>query len=190
MNKQAELLYDAIKENVGENEPIKASLQVAALNYQSAHDQISAIKEVFGKHPGGFEVMNTTESNSDKMTSTTEWENTFQTYPEINVAINLAAEAGPACAKVVSDKGLEDKVFVYGVDDTEESLELLSNGTLDGTIVTSFYNYGYQAAYWLYQHVLEGKTPENVINDAGTILVTKENMDGYDADLKVKTDLK
>lgn len=190
VKKQAELLYDSAKEKVGEDTELKVSIQVAALNYQIAHDQIDAIKEVFGKHPGGFEVVNITESNSDKMTSTTEWENTFQTYPDINVAVNLAAEAGPACTKVVADKGLGDKVFVYGVDDTDETKELIGSGELEGTIVTSFYNYGYQAAYWLYQNITEGKTPENVVNDAGTIMLTQENLDTYEDQLREKVDLK
>lgn len=190
VNVQAEVLYESVKEKIGEDNPIKASVQVAALNYQIAHDQIEAIEEVFGKHPGGFEIVNTTESKSDKMKATTEWENTFKAYPEINVAINLAAEAGPACAKVVEDKGIRDKVLVYGVDDTEETLDLIKNGDLDGTVVTSFWNYGYQATYWLYQHITEGKNPEQVINDAGTILVTNDNLDTYSETLREKVDLK
>lgn len=190
VNVQAEVLYESVKEKIGEDNPIKASVQVAALNYQIAHDQIEAIEEVFGKHPGGFEIVNTTESKSDKMKATTEWENTFKAYPEINVAINLAAEAGPACAKVVEDKGVRDKVLVYGVDDTEETLDLIKNGDLDGTVVTSFWNYGYQATYWLYQHITEGKNPEQVINDAGTILVTNDNLDTYSETLREKVDLK
>lgn len=190
VNVQAEVLYESVKEKIGEDNPIKASVQVAALNYQTAHDQINAIEEVFGKHPGGFEIVNTTESKSDKMKSTTEWENTFKAYPEINVAINLAAEAGPACAKVVVDKGIRDKVLVYGVDDTEETLDLIKNGDLDGTVVTSFWNYGYQATYWLYQHITEGKNPEQVVNDAGTILVTNDNLETYSETLREKVDLK
>ena len=190
VNVQAEVLYESVKEKIGEDNPIKASVQVAALNYQIAHDQIEAIEEVFGKHPGGFEIVNTTESKSDKMKATTEWENTFKAYPEINVAINLAAEAGPACAKVVEDKGIRDKVLVYGVDDTEETLDLIKNGDLDGTVVTSFWNYGYQATYWLYQHITEGKNPEQIINDAGTILVTNDNLDTYSETLREKVDLK
>lgn len=190
VNVQAEVLYESVKEKIGEDNPIKASVQVAALNYQTAHDQINAIEEVFGKHPGGFEIVNTTESKSDKMKSTTEWENTFKAYPEINVAINLAAEAGPACAKVVADKGIRDKVLVYGVDDTEETLDLIKNGDLDGTVVTSFWNYGYQATYWLHQHITEGKNPEQVVNDAGTILVTNDNLETYSETLREKVDLK
>lgn len=190
VKKQAEVLYESVSKKIDENTPIKASIQVAALNYQIAHDQIDAIEEVFGKHKGGFESVSITESKSDKMKATTEWENTFKAYPDINVAINLAAEAGPACAKVVQEKGIRDKVLVYGVDDTEETLDLIKDGSLDGTVVTSFYNYGYQAAYWLYQNITEGKKPENVVNDAGTIIVTKENVDTYADALKVKVDLK
>lgn len=190
VKKQAEVLYEGTLKKVNKDTPIIASIQVAALNYQIAHDQIEAIKEVFGKHPGGFEVANISESKSDKMKATTEWENTFKAYPEINVAINLAAEAGPACAKVVQDKGIRDKVMVFGVDDTEETLDLIRKGELDGTVATSFFNYGYQAAYWLYQNITEGKTPENVVNDAGTIIVTNENIDTYGEALKIKVDLK
>lgn len=190
VKKQAEVLYESVSQKIDENTPIKASIQVAALNYQIAHDQIDAIEEVFGKHKGGFESVSITESKSDKMKATTEWENTFKAYPDINVAINLAAEAGPACAKVVQEKEIRDKVLVYGVDDTEETLDLIKDGSLDGTVVTSFYNYGYQAAYWLYQNITEGKKPENVVNDAGTIIVTKENVDTYADALKVKVDLK
>jgi len=186
---QAELIYADVAEKIGEDTPIICSIQVAALNYQIAHDQIAAIEEVFVNHPGGFEVVNTSESKSDKMKATTEWENTLQTYPEINLAINLAAEAGPACANVVAELGIKDSIFIYAVDDVDETLDLVRNDAIDGTITTSFFNYGYQATYWLYQHITEGKTPTEVYNDAGTVLVNKENVETYGEALKIKKDL-
>lgn len=186
---QAEALYADVLAKLGEETPLKVAIQVASLSYETAHEQIGSIEEVFGEHPGGFEIVNTAESKSEKIQSTTEWENTFNAYPEVNVAINLAAEAGPACATVVKEMGLRDKTLVYAVDDVEETLDLLRSGDIDGTIVTSFFNYGYQAAYWLYQHVTEGKVPAQVINDAGTILVTSENVDTYADALKEKVDL-
>ena len=186
---QAECFLAAINEKLGEDTPLKISIQVAALNYQVAHDQIDAIKTVFAKHPGGFDVVNITESKSDKMKSTTEWQNTFNTYPEINVAISLCAEGGPACANVAAEMNLRDKIAVYGVDDIEETLDLIRNGGMDGTVATSFFNYGYQAAYWLYQNITEGKVPEKVINDAGTIIITQANVDTYSDALRVKVDL-
>jgi ribose transport system substrate-binding protein len=187
---QAKLFLEAAEKKLGKDTKLEVSIMVAALNYKIAQDQIAAIEKVFAQHPGGFEIVNKAESKSDKMKAVAEWQNTFKAYPEINVAINLAAEAGPACAKVVQEMDLEGKVTVFAVDDVQETLDLVKKGDIEGTVVTSFYNYGYQAVYWLYQHITEGKKPEKVNNDAGTIMVAKENLDTYAPSLRVKTDLK
>ncbi len=190
VKKQAELLYENALTKVGADTKMVVSIQVAALTYEIAVQQIDAVKEAFGKHPGGFELINTTESKSEKMKATTEWTNTFKTYPEINVALNFAAEAGPACANVAKEMGISDKVAVYAVDDIQETLDLVKSGDIEGTVAVSFYNYGYQAAYWLYQHITEGKKPAQISNDAGTILVTNDNINTYGDQMKVKVDLK
>ncbi len=189
VNVQAKAIYDDVVAHYGNNSDLNVSIQVAALNYQIAVDQIEAIRNVFGNYGGNFQVVNISESKSDRMKATTEWENTLKAYPEINVAINLAAEAGPACASVARDMGNKDSLLIYGVDDIEETLDLVRSGELDGTVATSFFNYGYQATYWLYQNVTEGKKPARINNDAGTIMINKENVDSYGAQLKVKKDL-
>lgn len=186
---QAKAIYDDVVKALGNNATLNASIQVAALNYKIATDQIEAINKVFANYGGSFKVVNITESKSDRMRATTEWENTFKAYPEINLSINLAAEAGPAAAAVASELGVRNSVRIYGVDDIDETLDLIRSGGLDGTVATSFFNYGYQAAYWLYQHITEGKTPVKTVNDAGTILITKENIDSYKELLMVKVDL-
>ncbi|GHV77358.1 hypothetical protein AGMMS49942_21790 [Spirochaetia bacterium] len=186
---QAQAFYSDVLKKLGPNTPLNVSIQVASLSYEVAHNQIADIEKAFGKHPGGFKLVSRSESKSEKIQSATEWERTFNAYPEINVAINLAAEAGPACATVVQEKGIRNKVLVYAVDDVDETLDLVRSGGIDGTVATSFFNYGYQATYWLYQHITQGKKPATVINDAGTILINKENVDNYADALKVKKDL-
>jgi ribose transport system substrate-binding protein len=186
---QARALYADALARLGPNTPLNVSIQVSNLLYEVAHRMIADIEEAFGKHPGGFKLVNTSESKSEKIQSVTEWERTFNAYPEINVAINLAAEAGPACATVVQEKGIRNKILVYAVDDIDETLDLLRKNDLDGTIVTSFWNYGYQATYWLYQNITQGKKPGQVVNDAGTILVTNKNVNNYADALRVKKDL-
>jgi ribose transport system substrate-binding protein len=186
---QAQLLYADVLARLGPNTPLNVSIQVSNLLYEVAHRQIADIEEAFGKHPGGFKLVSTSESKSEKIQATTEWERTFNAYPEINVAINLAAEAGPACAGVVREKDIRAKTLVYAVDDIDETLDLLKKGDIDGTSVTSFWNYGYQATYWLYQNITQGKKPAQVVNDAGTILVTTKNVGSYNDALKQKKDL-
>jgi len=189
VNVQAKAIYDDVVASYGDSADLKVSIQVAALNYQIAVDQIEAIKTQFAGYGGSFELVNISESKSDRMKATTEWENTLKAYPEINVAINLAAEAGPACASVVRDMGIKDSVLIYAVDDIDETLDLIRSGNIDGTVATSFYNYGYQAAYWLYQNITEGRTPAMLFNDAGTIIVNNANVETYGAQLREKKDL-
>lgn len=176
---QAQLILESVSEKLDPNTPIVCAVQVAALNYEVAYEEIDTLKAAFADWPGGFEVVNISESKSDKLTSTNAWQNTFQTYPEINLAVSFAAEAGPACANVVTELGVKEDVLVYAVDDEAETLDLIRDGAIDGTVVVSFYNYGYQAAYWLWQHVTEGLTPEKVVNPASLVMVEADNVDTY-----------
>lgn len=176
---QAQLIYDAVSAQLDPSTPIVCSVQVAALNYEVAYEEIDMLKAAFADWEGGFEVVNITESKSDKLTASNAWQNTLQTYPQINLAVNFAAEAGPACANVVTEMGKQDDILVYAVDDEQETLDLIRDGAIDGTVVVSFYNYGYQAAYWLWQNVTEGLVPDQVINPANLIMVTGENVDTY-----------
>lgn len=176
---QARLIRESVEARLDPSTPIVCAVQVAALNYEVAYEEIDTLKAAFEDWPGGFEVVNISESKSDKLISTNAWQNTFQTYPEINLAVNFAAEAGPACANVVTEMNIKDNVLVFAVDDEAETLDLIRAGAIDGTVVVSFYNYGYQAAYWLWQHVTEGLTPENVVNPASLIMVEASNVDTY-----------
>ena len=182
-------MYEEVAKVIPEDEKIVMSIQCADLTSQFYVDQNAAVEEAFSQHPGGFELVNTTLSKSDKATGTNEWLNTFNTYPEINVCINLAAEAAAACVTAADELGITDNLTIVGVDDTDENLELLREGKILCTSVVSFWNYGYQATYWLYQNITEGRVPEQVINDGGTMMVTTDNVDEYNELLKVKVDL-
>lgn len=187
--KQAELMYEEVAKVIPADEKIVMSIQCPDLTAQFYVDQNAAVEEAFSKHPGGFELVNTTLSKSDKATGTNEWLNTFNTYPEVNVCVNLAAEAAAACVTAADEMGITDNLAIVGVDDTEENLALLRDGKILCISVVSFWNYGYQATYWLYQNITEGRVPEQVKNDAGTMMVTRENVDSYEELLKVKVDL-
>ena len=184
---QAELLLEDIQAQLGMDTELNIAIMVATLAYEIAHLQINAIEEAFASHPGGFNIIHLSESRSDRMQATREWESTFQAFPELNVSISLAAEAGPAAAQVAQEMNLRGNMLLYAVDDVDETLELIRNGHIDGSIVTSFWNYGYQATHWLYQHITQGLSPAEVFNDAGTILVNTTNVDTYADALRILT---
>lgn len=189
LEKQAELMYEEVAKVIPADQKIYMSIQCANLNAQFYVDQNNAVEEAFSKHPGGFELTNISVSTSDKAIGTNEWLNTFNTYPEVNVCINLGAEAAAACVTASDELGITENLTIIGVDDTDENLALIREGKVLATSVVSFWNYGYQAAYWLYQNITEGRVPEQVKNDGGTMMVTKDNIDTYSELLKVKVDL-
>ena len=188
LKKQAELMYEEVAKVIPADQKIYMSLQAAALNAQFYIDQNNAVVDVFSKHPGGFELVNITAA-ADKATSVVEWQNSFNTYPEINVCMCLSATAAPGCVAASDELGITDKLTIVGVDDVDENLDLLRQGKILCTSVVSFWNYGYQAVYWLYQNITEGRVPETVKNDGGTMMVTLDNIDTYNDLLKVKVDL-
>ena len=71
-------------------------------------------------------------------------------------------------------------MLIYGVDDMPETIELIKDGQIDGSVVTSFYNYGYEATNWLY----DGKELTQTVNSVKLILVTNENVSNYQEELK------
>ena len=116
------------------------------------------------------------ESKADMLTAVQKWENIFNTYPDVNVAINISGEAGAACAKVVEEMGLKDKVLIMAIDDIEETLDGIRRGTIYATMTQNFYRKGYQASQWLVDYIREGKEPPQLINDSGTIDVYKRQV--------------
>ncbi|MDO5444679.1 MAG: substrate-binding domain-containing protein [Eubacteriales bacterium] len=184
MKKEAELFYEEVCKQIGQDEKIVLSIQKSVLATEVDKAEVDAVDEVFSKHPGGYERVNLTLINSDTAKGVTEWENTFNTYPEINVCLNCCAEAAQACCKAADEKGITDDLIILGVDDLDVTLDLIREGKCDGTVAVSFWAYGYQSAVWLHEHVVEGRNPENRENPAALLMVTPENIDTYGAEMK------
>lgn len=176
-HKQAELLLQDIEAKVGKKKKLKTAIQVANLDFKIAQDQIKEIETVFATHPGGYEIVSISESQSEEIRSKKEWELVLQEHNDVNVAINFAAESAEFCWEAANGRQLRDQMLIYGVDDMPVTLQLIRDGKIDGSVVTSFYQYGYQGVEMLYQYVTEGKKPQNI--DTNLIIVDKSNIDHY-----------
>lgn len=183
-DEQARLLLADIEEKLGNREPLRIGIQVSDLSFDLATDQITAIETVFAAHPGGFQIVAQSESRSDQLTSRNEWVKVLQKDTGMNVSINLAGEnaIGFVDAKEYMDN--QDKILVYGVDDMKETLELIQEGKVEGSIVTSFYQYGYESVHILYAYVREGTEPEKKKIPSYLMLVNKDNLKTYASSLE------
>lgn len=181
---QAELFLKEIEKSVGEDEKLVIAIQVAELEFKIAQDQISKIEEVFQQHPGGYEVRSISESKSDKVRAQSEWLNALRTDPDINITINFAAESAEACGEIAEMLKVKDQVHIYGVDDMDTTIDYIRKGFIDASVVTSFYEYGYQTVYQMYDYKVHGKKSDSIDNEVKLIMVNADNADTYKSELK------
>lgn len=152
---------------------------------KTLHD---AYKSEFEKNTGGFQEMAVFDTKSDQLNSVQEWRNIFMTYPEINAGINICGFGGLGAARALKELGKNPgDVVIIGIDDVPETLDAIKEGWLYGTMTQNFYRMGYEPVLWLNDYVKEGKEPKNKINDSGTMLVTKDNIDVYASDMRDPT---
>lgn len=183
-DQQAEILLADIEKKIGEETFLKIGIQVSDKTFDLATSQIKAIEKAFKKHKGGFQIMSITESKSDKLHSKNEWIQTFQTQRNINVAINLAGENASGCVEAKEYTNNKDNILIYGVDDMEDTIQLIKDKKIEGSVVTSFYGYGYQAVQTLYNKVELGLDPAQADIAAKVIIIDGNNLTTYKNELK------
>ena len=175
----ARLLLADIEEKLGKNKMLRIGIQVSDLSFDLARDQIASIEAVFAQHPGGFEIVAKSESRSDQLTSRNEWIKVLQKDTGMNVSINLAGENAIGFVDASEYMDNRDTILVYGVDDMKETLELIREGKVEGSIVTSFYQYGYESVHILYDYVTRGVRPEKERIPSYLVLVNRKNLNTY-----------
>lgn len=180
---QAEIFLTDIEKRLGKDTKLRIGIQVAEKDFDIAKDQIQEIKNVFSKHKGGYEIISVTESKSDKLLAKKEWDLSFQQH-QYNVVINFAGESAAACSEVAEEKGIRDTMLIYGVDDMRDNINLIKQGKIDGIVVTSFYHYGYQSVYLIDRYRKEGNTLAESVQDITLLMVTQENVNTYEEELK------
>lgn len=177
--KQAELMLEELEASLGKNTLFQIGIQVSKIESKVAEEQITAIDAVFKRHPGGHEIMAVSESKSDMNFARSEWNKVLHKYPEINVSLNLAAESAIVCGEVAQKLGKKNKLFVFGVDDMDTTIEYIKKDIVDASVVTSFFDYGYLPLYQLVDYLKFGDIPEQKNNKVKTIVVNRKNVETY-----------
>ena len=183
---QAQLLLDDIEVKYGKDKKLKIAIQVAEGEFTIAQQQIDQIKKVFSKHKGGYELVSVSESKSDIVRAKREWKSVMSEHTDINVAINFAAESAVPCSETLIEQGLRDEVLIYGVDDMPSTIQLIKEGKIDGSIVTSFFDYGYQGVEMILDYLDSGKLPASDVSSPALMLVGKDNVNTYKDDIYEK----
>ncbi|MEM1485680.1 substrate-binding domain-containing protein [Oscillospiraceae bacterium PP1C4] len=138
----------------------------------------------FTKNAGGYKEMLIIDTQSDQLKTTTDYQNAFAANPDINVCINICGFGAPAAAKAVKEAGKEGQVIIMGIDDIQETLDGIKDGTIFATMTQNFYRMGYEPVKWLAEFNKDGTKPAKAVNDSGTLVVTKDNIETYKKDMR------
>lgn len=176
---QAEMMLEEVERTMGEDTHLYIAIQVAELSFDIAKRQIEITEEVFKNHPGGVTIVDISESKSDQIQAQTEWMRVLRHEPDVNLTINFAAESAEACAEIAHSLDKKQDIKIFGVDDMETTIAYIEEGYIDASIVTSFYEYGYDALYQLYQYQKDGTKPDVIDHDVKLVLVNKDNVHTY-----------
>jgi ABC-type sugar transport system substrate-binding protein len=155
---------------------------VSVLDYKIGQDMVEGYRSVLSRQPG-YEEKAIAEARADMFIGAQRWQDIFNTHPDTNVAVCVSCEAAASCAIVVSEMGLTGKVVIMGIDDIDETMDRIREGVVYGTMTQNFFRKGYQAAQWLIDYIDNGKRPPQLLNDSGTMLVTRENINTYKVDM-------
>lgn len=132
------------------------------------------------KYPGVKTVV-TEQDNGDSMTSVQKFQDAFRAHPEIDTVLCLNSNCGNSAALVASEMKISDKVTILAIDDTAETLANIKKGLIWGTMAQNFYKMGHLGAQYAVDTINGKKVPS--ITDSGTVLITKDNIDTYKAEM-------
>ena len=171
-----QMAADAVMEKLGDTDP-KVVYVGSTITNSSVVDSVNGYRSVFEK-VDGYEELSLEENNDDLQKSVDLWQNLLTTYPDVNVAANVAPSGAIGAAQVAEEMGRLDGLTIMSMDDTEEVLDLIREGKVYGTMSQNYYRMGWQAAQWICAYWEDGSRPEK-INDSGTLFVNKDNVENF-----------
>lgn len=155
----------------------------STMDAKVANKMVEAYLEELKKTPG-FELKAKESDDSDMLKAVDKFNTMFKTYPDANVVINVCGEGGPAAGKVIEENKLQDKITAVAIDDMKETVDYINSGVIYGTLTQNFYKMGYDACKLIIDFKKNGTKPAQVVNDSGSMFVSKANLATYKDDMK------
>lgn len=175
----AKLGVDATYEHYGDDAEVNALFLTTNIDYSAATTSydyyIKYLEEYYGDN---FKIQQQ-ETQGDSLKCMEVVETCILADPTINTILCIDGIAAPAAISVLGEHDMLEDVFVVGIDDTDEQIDMIKDGTLYGVTYGSFYKQAYQSCIWIMDYLKDGSTPEYLFNDVDTMMITAENVDTY-----------
>ena len=159
----------------------KVALFVGRIDMQNAIERKQGIDETLGKVPG-FEILPVFLDKTDRALAKKNVEDALARYPDLVLTMGIWSYNGPCTADAVRTSARKNKPILVVFDEEEETLKGVQDGLIYATVVQRPFEFGYQSIKTL-KDIKDGKTVQPVV-DTGILVVNKENVDKFWAELK------
>lgn len=147
------------------------------IGQETDNDRIKGFEDAIKDEPD-MEILTTEACNSDMLTGTQKAQDMLKAYPEMTAIFGSEGTGAVAAGKVLEEQGLSGTITVIGWDDTDECLDFIRTGVVEGTIVQKPDFMGRKAVELL-TRINNGEELTETVIDSGVTFVTAENVDTY-----------
>jgi ribose transport system substrate-binding protein len=159
---------------------------VGFLGADNAVERIAGFKQAVQGH--NIELVDVRADDVDFTRARTNVDDVLVAKPEINCMVGFYSYNSPKIYEALQAAGKLGQITVVAFDEDPVTLGAVRSGAFVSTIVQQPYEWGYQGMKLMAAY-LEGdksKIPANGLIIVPTVVITKGNVDSFEADLKAK----
>lgn len=175
----AKIGVEAAYEHFGADAEINALFLTTNIDYTAATTAYDYYCEYLEEYYGDHFKIQQQATQGDSLKCMEVVETCILADDTINCIFCIDGIAAPAAYAVLEEHDLAEDVFIVGIDDTDEQIDMIRDGKLYGVTYGSFYKQAYQSCMWIMDYIQDGTVPEYVYNDVGTMMINAENVDSY-----------
>lgn len=152
----------------------------------NARERIEGFKQVAGPHK--IELVDVRTDNHDQTRARANVDDILVARPDVTCMVGFYAYNPPRIYESLRDNGKLGKITVIAFDEDPITLGAVKDGSFAGTVVQQPYEWGYQGMKLLASYVKgdKSKIPDNRLIIVPGIVVTKANVDQFQADFQAK----
>ena len=134
----------------------------------------NAVKDAKQSNTPVFDLVDIKFCDNDANKAIEGTQELLDAHPDLKVIFCTNQTSTVGVGRAIEQMGLQDQVQVVGFDSSDEEIEFVKSGVLDGIVVQSPYNMGYLGVRYAVKSINNYSIPSSV--DTGATFVTQENL--------------
>ena len=138
---------------------------------------------------GKYTFVVTLTDQFDRVKAKANCEDAILRYPDLSGIVGLFAYNAPLCLEALKQTQKVGAIKVFSFDEADETLQVIKDGSIAGTVVQNPYEYGFQSVKLLKEIIQGNKAaiPTSKFIDIPARKIERSNVEEFWADLKKKT---